>query len=157
TQFYGWRTAFMVVGLPGVLLALIVWLTLREPPRGHSEKGGGDAAAPDFWSCIRYFVRRGSFIHLALAGALFSMAAWGGTAWMPAYFIRVHGMTPAEVGTWLALIIGTAGVVGVLSGGSIADRVAAARGDDRWYVWVPALSLFAALPFAFFVYLWPEP
>jgi predicted MFS family arabinose efflux permease len=157
TQWYGWRTAFLVVGIPGILLALIVWLTLREPPRGHSERLDVSGPAPSIMDNVRYFARRNSFIHLCLAAALFGMAAWGGTTWVPAFFIRIHGMTPAAVGTWLALIIGISGVVGALAGGSLADRVAARKGDARWYVWIPAASLLVAVPFAFFVYLWPSP
>jgi predicted MFS family arabinose efflux permease len=157
TQFYGWRAAFMVVGVPGIILALIVWLTLREPPRGHSEKRQVSGPAPSILSSLKYFSGRTSFIHLCLAAALFSMAAWGGTTWVPAFFIRVHGMSPAAVGTWLALVIGIAGVIGALLGGSITDRVAEAKQDARWYVWIPGVSLLVAVPFAFFTYLWPNP
>lgn len=157
TQFYGWRAAFMVVGVPGVVLALIVWLTLREPPRGHSDHVKLSKPAPSILSSLKYFGRRTSFIHLCLAAALFGMAAWGGTTWVPAFFIRIHGMSPAAVGTWLALIIGIAGVAGALIGGSVTDRVAEAKQDARWYVWIPGMSLLAAVPFAFVVYLWPTP
>ena len=157
TQLYSWRVAFMVVGIPGIFLALLTWLTLREPPRGHSESKQINEEHVPIASMIAYFVRNRSFRHLCFAGALFGVSAWGGTIWVPAFFIRVHGMSPAAVGTWLALIIGSAGVIGTLLGGSIADRIAQAKNDQRWYVWISSISLFVAIPFAFITFTWPTP
>ena len=157
TQFYGWRAAFMVVGLPGIFLALLVWLTLREPPRGHSENKQFDETHLSIMSMLGYFIKNRSFRHLCFAGALFGMSAWGGTIWVPAYFIRTHGMSPAAIGTWLALIIGIAGVIGAILGGSIADRIVAMKNDQRWYVWISGGTLLIAIPFAFITFLWPTP
>ena len=157
TQLYSWRAAFMVVGVPGIVLAFLVWLTLREPPRGHSENKEMDETRLSMISMIGYFAKNRSFRHLCFAGALFGVSAWGGTIWVPAFFMRVHGMSPAAVGTWLALIIGSAGVIGTLLGGSLADRVAKAKNDQRWYVWISSISLFVAIPFAFITFTWPTP
>jgi len=157
TQYYGWRAALMVVGLPGLLLALLVRLTLREPPRGFSEKRTVSGPPPHLLKSILYLLGNRSWRNIMFGGTLFGMAAWGATAWVPAYFIRIHGMTPAQIGTWLAFVIGSAGIVGALLGGNIADRVVRRTGDARWYMWISAGALLAAVPFAFFTYLWPKP
>lgn len=157
TQYYGWRAALLVVGLPGVLLALLVRLTLREPPRGFSEDTEVSGPLPSLFSSIWYLLSNRSWRNIMFGGVLFGMAAWGATTWVPAYFIRVHGMSPAEVGTWMALVIGGAGIIGALLGGNVTDRVVRKTGDARWYMWISAAALLAAVPFAFFVYLWPHP
>jgi len=156
-QFFGWRAAFMVVGLPGLLLALVVRLTLREPPRGHSENLQSSGATPSLWSTLRYFMSRPSLRHIPLAGAIHGVGAWGASLWMPAYFMRVHGMTSGEIGTWLAFIFGIAGSLGTLCGGYIADSIVRRTGDARWYTWFCALSILLTVPFTFAVYLWPTP
>lgn len=157
THYYGWRMALAVVAVPGLLLALIVRLTLREPPRGFSEKQPVTGPPPPFFSTVVYLLSNRSWRNIMFGGTLFGMAAWGATTWVPAYFIRTHGMTPAEIGTWLAFVIGSAGIVGALLGGNITDRVVRKTGDARWYMWISAGALLAAVPFAFFTYLWPQP
>ena len=156
-QFFGWRTAFLVVGLPGVFLALLLRFTLREPPRGHSENLQHDGLTPSLWSTIRYFLSRPSLRHIPIAGSIHGIGAWGASLWMPAYFMRVHGMTSGEIGTWLALILGIAGSLGTLVGGYVADGIVRKTGDERWYTWLCALSIMFTVPFSFLVYLWPTP
>lgn len=156
-QFFGWRTAFMVVGLPGVILAVLLRLTLREPPRGHSENLPHSGPPPSLLSTIRYFLSRSALRHLPLAGAVHGIGAWGAGLWMPAYFMRVHGMSSGEVGTWFALIFGIAGAAGTLYGGYLADSIVRRTGDARWYAWFSGLVILATVPFSFLVYLWPTP
>ena len=156
-QFFGWRTAFMVVGLPGLLLALLLRFTLREPPRGHSENLSHSGPPPSMASTIRYFLSRSALRHLPLAGAIHGVGAWGAGVWMPAYFIRVHGMSSGEVGTWMALIFGIAGSIGAFYGGYIADYIVRRTGDVRWSTWFCSIVLLLTLPFSILVYLWPTP
>jgi len=157
-QFFGWRAALMVVGLPGLLLALIVHLTLKEPPRGLSERSATPVQPPpSLPSTIRYFLSRGSLRHLPLAGAVHGIGAWGAGVWLPAYFMRVHGMSSGEIGTWMAMIFGIFGTLGALSGGRIADALVKRTGDYRWYARFSAIVILASMPFAFPVYLWSTP
>ena len=75
-QYFGWRTAFFVVGLPGLLLAVVVRLTLREPPRGHSESlqtSTSVTPADSFPDVLRFMWRLRSFRHLSLAAALHAL------------------------------------------------------------------------------------
>jgi len=104
-QFYGWRVTFFVVGAPGLLLALIVRFTLREPPRGHSENSKTAASTiPTVTEALSYLWGQNSFRHLALGTGLLTLSSYGGATWFPAFLMRSYGMSTGELGTWLALI-----------------------------------------------------
>lgn len=157
-QFFGWRTALMVVGLPGLLLALIVYFTLKEPVRGFSERTAASSQKPSsLLDTIRYFLSRRSLRHLPLGGAVHGIGAWGAAVWLPAYFMRTHGMTSGEIGTWLALTFGICGSLGTVLGGRIADFLVARNRDSRWYAWFSALTILSTVPFVFLAFLWPTP
>jgi MFS family permease len=158
-QFFGWRKAFFVVGLPGLILALVLQLTLQEPPRGHSEglHTSGPSAAEPMRAVLQFLWSLRSFRHLALAAALHAFYGYGSLAFIPAFMIRVHGMTnTAELGAWLGLITGVFAGIGTFLGGSLSDRVAGKRKDARWYLWLPASATLLGVPFTFLFYLWPE-
>lgn len=158
-EHYGWRVAFFVAGLPGILLALVVWATLREPPRGmadgtahlHAQAGEG----PGWQEVMRVLWSRRSFRHLSVAGALHAFIGYGVLQFTPSFYIRTHQLTPLEVGTWMALLAGIAGGIGTFMGGAVSDRLAAR--DARWYMWVPAIATFALAPFAVAQYLVDDP
>jgi MFS family permease len=158
-EYFGWRMAFFVVGAPGLILAVILWLTLREPPRGYAEGlSATDIAASDSIRDVMRFVwRLPSFRHLSLAAALHAFYGYGALAFIPAFMMRVHGMTnTAELGLWLGAIAGVFAGVGTYLGGAVGDRLAGAKKDMRWYVWFPAWATILSIPFAFLFYLWPE-
>lgn len=150
-QTLGWRTAFLVVGAPGVVLAAIVALTLREPPRGHSEGLRSEGAAPSASEVIHFLWRSRSFRHVSLGSAMYAFVGYSVVNWAPSFLIRSHQMTTGEIGTWLALIIGIGGGLGNYLGGVFADRWGAS--DVRGRVWVPAIAMLAGTPFSFIVYL----
>lgn len=159
-QHFGWRSAFFVVGLPGVVLAVIVRLTLREPARGHSEGVQATTSASPalpFAEVVRFMWQLRSFRHLSLAAALHALYGYGVLAFMPAFMMRVHGMTnTAELGLWLGLIAGVFSGIGTFLGGTLGDRFAAIRNDMRWYLWLPAWATLLSIPFSCLFYLWPE-
>jgi predicted MFS family arabinose efflux permease len=140
----GWRLAFVVVGLPGVLLALVVALTLREPPRGHSEGLTSGGAPPSALQVVAFLWESRSFRHLSFASGLYAFVGYSVISWAPSFLIRSHAMSAAEAGTWLSLIIGIGGGIGNYAGGVIADRWA--ERDPRGRVLLPALALALALP-----------
>jgi MFS family permease len=151
----GWRSAFLLVGLPGVVLALIVRLTLREPPRGHAEARRDAGPAPAPFAVMRTMWRLATFRHLAAAATLHAFVGYGLANWNAAFLIRTHGMSLGEVGTWLSLIAIVFGGLGTFLGGYLSDRLAPR--DVRWSLWVPGVSTLVAVPFAVGFYLWPEP
>ncbi|HAK63530.1 MAG: spinster family MFS transporter [Pseudomonadota bacterium] len=154
-ELYGWRVAFLSVGLPGLLLAVVVRLTLREPPRGHADGGARVAAAaqPPIRDVARALWKQKSFRHLALATAVQAIAGYGVIQWVPSFLHRSHQMTSGEIGTALALILGVGGAIGTAAGGYIADRMG--KRDMRWQLWIPAIGAMTGAPFAFGIYLAP--
>jgi MFS family permease len=154
-ELYGWRTAFMLVGAPGVVVALLVFLTVKEPTRGQSDVGSSEAsraAAPRLPVALKYLWQQISFRHMCLAAGLHSMVWYAGSTMNAAFLHRSHGMTSGEAGSWLAVFAGTA-AVGTFLGGYLADRISVRTGDRRWYMWLPGYATLAILPFQFFAYL----
>lgn len=152
SEWLGWRAAFFVVGIPGVLLAAILWFTVKEPPRGLSEnKTEEPADVPPFWDVVKFIFTQKSLIHVMLGATLTSFVGYGFVAWAPAFYIRTHGMSVSEVSVFLALTIGIAGGIGTFGGGWLADKLSAR--DTRWRMWVVAVALLVTSPFGFVVYL----
>lgn len=145
-QFFGWRTAFVVLGLPGIAVAVVLLLTLREPRRGNSERRVDVGAAPRFWSTIGYFLSRSSLRHIPLGGAVQGIGAFATAVWLPAYFMRTHGLNSGEAGNWMAVAYGLGGGVGVLAGGYLADLLVRRTGDQRWYAWEATLASALSAP-----------
>ncbi|HSG91536.1 MAG TPA: MFS transporter [Pseudomonadales bacterium] len=153
---FDWRTAFIVVGAPGILLAILVRFTLREPTRGMSEtvkvETSGDTPAIGF--VFKALWNRKSFRYMSLGAALHAFVGYGVGYWIPAFFIRSHGFTTTEIGTAL-FWLGVPGIIGTFLGGYLGDRMA--RRDVRWYVWLPALATLLSVPFAYYVYTHDSP
>jgi predicted MFS family arabinose efflux permease len=149
----GWRAAFMVVGLPGLAVAVLVRLTVREPPRRGESAAAGDPLPP-FRVVLAHMWARRSFRHLSLAAALFAFASYGFTTWGATFLIRVHGLTVGESGLWMGLILGVGGAIGTFTGGRLCD-VLGAR-DARWMVWIPAIGALGALPLLALFLLLPD-
>jgi predicted MFS family arabinose efflux permease len=150
-EFFGWRVAFFVVGIPGVLLALLVRYTLREPPRGMAEGRVAEVEQPTVMETFRFLWSKRSFRHMAVGGGLTAFVGYGVVTWVPSFLIRSYGMSTGDVGTYLGLILGIPGGIGIALGGYLADRYGAR--DTRWYLWVVAVALIACVPLSFGVYL----
>ena len=144
----GWRKAFMVVGLPGVLLAIIVAVMLKD--RDRPQRGGGDAAAESMWASVRTVLQSRAMVLLLIAGSSASFLSYGKTTWTTIFFQRSHGMTPGEVGFWFGLWGGLAGVAGTWLGGWLADRYG--RKARRHLMTAPAIGMVVAVPLAIGAY-----
>ena len=145
-QVYGWRAAFLIVGLPGIAVGLLLKFTLRELPRGFSDPVRAAVEPPPVAQVLRALWAKSSFRHLSLAAALHNFAVYGVGNWYAAFFMRSHGMSVAEAGTTLAICTVIGGAAGTYFGGMLSDRFAAQRHDSRYYLWVPALSLLLGFP-----------
>jgi predicted MFS family arabinose efflux permease len=152
-EFFGWRLAFFVVGIPGLLLAVFVRLTVKEPPRGMAEGRTASADMPGVLETFTYLLGKKAFRHMAFAGALTAFVGYSWVTWIPPFLIRSYGMGTGEAGTYLGLIIGIPGGVGIALGGYLADRLGGR--DTRWYLWIVSVALLAFVPFAFGVFLSP--
>jgi len=153
-ELFGWRAAFFVVGIPGLVLALLVRFTVKEPPRGMAEGRTAAAEQPGIGETLRYLLAKRSFRHLAFGAALTAFVGYGFVNWTPSFLIRSHGMTTAEAGKWLGLLVGIAGGAGISLGGWLADRFG--RRDTRWYLWIVGVALLVGLPFSIAAFLAPS-
>jgi MFS family permease len=145
-QVYGWRAAFLFVGLPGIVVGLLLKLTLRELPRGFSDPVRTVAEPPPWAQVLRALWAKSSFRHLSFAAALHNFAVYGVGNWYAAFLMRSHGMSVAQAGTTLAICTVIGGAAGTYLGGMFSDRLATRRHDSRYYLWVPAVSLLLGFP-----------
>ena len=145
-EFFGWRTAFLVLGIPGILFALILRFTVKEPPRGLSENmKDAEEKRPSLKAVLQMLWKSRPFRYLALAGGLSTYILYSLNSWLPPFLARLHGMGSGEIGTWLSLLIGIGGGLGYFLGGFLADRMG--KNDKRWYLWLPGIGIFLAIPF----------
>ena len=151
---FGWRTAFLVVGLPGLAAALLVRATLREPERGGLEGMADDGEEASITDVLRHMLSQRTFRHLCLSSGLYAFAAYGFTIWGATFLIRVHDMSLTDTGVAMGLIQGIGGGLGTYVGGVLADRFG--RQDARFLVWVPALGGTLALPLLAVFLFWPD-
>jgi MFS family permease len=145
-EFYGWRMAFFIVGVPGIALALLVKLTVPEPIRGMSDgAAAGSGESLSLGETLRALAKNRTMVHIAMGGALTSFVGYGLGQWLPAFFIRIHGLGIAETATYFGLALGVASAIGTFLGGTLADRLG--RRDRRMYAWLPAGGVLLAFPF----------
>jgi len=150
-EYFGWRTAFLVLGIPGVVYALLFFFSVKEPLRGASENTAATAKSKEsIWQVLALLFSKKSFAYLAAATALHTFCTYGLGNWIPSFLYRLHDMTSVEIGTYLGLIIGIGGGAGTFAGGYLADRFG--KNNKQWYFKVPAFAIIISLPFTFGVY-----
>lgn len=141
---YGWRVAMMAVGLPGLLVALVVWLTVREPIRG-AQDGGGET--PEAQGSLGHMLRRCGRIRtlypLILGIIFLQMMQTGWLTWIPAFLMRVHQLSATKMSAIFALIVGAAALANAVAGVA-TDRLA--RRGARWRLYSCAAVIVVAVP-----------
>lgn len=154
-EYWGWRRAFQVVGIPGVVLGLVVLLTLREPQRGGMEDAAIPSVREPMWQSIRILLQQRSYRWLLAASCCFTLGAAGSGVWIPAWFMRQHGLDAGTVGLWMALLYGGGGLAGALSSGWFCQRLEDPAVPGSGAARVSALSLMFCLPLIPFVFNLP--
>ena len=149
----GWRMTFVAVGLPGLIIAAILFFTVTEPKRGSADKSAAsaDPSAPKFRTVARHMWQVRSTRHLTIGSAIAGFIGYGFTLWMPSFLIRSHGLSATDVGLILALMAGVVGSMGTFTAGKLADVLA--RRDERWRAWVVAVGKTGYVPFLAGVFL----
>ncbi len=151
---FGWRMAFVVVGLPGVLLAGVVWLLLRDPRMSAAAKDLRNQSAKvepvSAKVALREIFGSRAFVLLMVAGSFSAFLSYGKTTWTVIFFQRSHGLTPGETGLWLGLMGGIAGVIGTWLGGWLATRYG--RVNRRHVLTAPAIGMLIATPVQFLAF-----
>jgi MFS family permease len=143
---YGWRYAFFVVGLPGVLMALLT-LAIREPPRGASEEGrAGGQAPPSLIETYRILWRNRLYRWVSVGFVAYTFALGGLVVWLPAFLERYDGMSTAEANQIFGGMTVVSGFLGTFAGGFLGDYLL--RYTRHSYLWVSGLCMFAGAPAA---------
>lgn len=146
-QAYGWRMTFVIFGVPGLILAILIPLTIREPKRGRLDtpRGGADTdKVPPLGEVFRRFVHKRALFHCVAGASIAAFGAYSIISFSAPFFIRAHGATLAEAGVFLGLTGGLSAGIGIFFSGQLTDR--ASRRDARWVVWIPAAGLLLATP-----------
>ena len=144
-ELYGWRAAFFVAGAPGLVLALVVWLTVREPERGQSE-ARVDTARPSIKQTFAFMLGQPAFLWLLAGCMMICVSANAFLAWTSPLLIRTYSAGVGEVSLALGLLVGGLGGLGAVLIGLVCDRLS--RKDLRWRPWIILASAIVALPFA---------
>ncbi|MGK6319987.1 spinster family MFS transporter [Sphingomonas sp. DT-204] len=157
-HFYGWRTAMFVIGLPGLLLALVVWLVVPEPKRGLSDAqlAMEPGARPTLVEGFTSLLRNRAALHLVAAFTITSTIGYGHTAFGPSFLIRSYGFDKLQIATMIAPVAAVLVAVGALASGKLADRLARRHGLHS-QAWMVAALKTVALPFTVAFYLSSDP
>jgi MFS family permease len=146
---YGWRTAFYVMGVPGIILAVIVLLVAREPKRGRldvfAEGATAHPPAPPLGQAIASFFANRTLVLTAVSSAMSAFVGYAGLIWNPQFLEVVKGMSATNVANYYALVLGVTGIIGTFGAGWLVDKLG--HKDRRWFAWVPAIAFALSIPF----------
>lgn len=148
---WGWRTAFMVVGIPGILLALVLPLMIKEvrhkpDPTAAGVSGAGFTAL----EALKEVFGTRAFLYIAIASSVTAFLGYGKGVWALILFQRSHGLSAGETGLLLGVALGIAGIFGTWLGGYLADRFG--KVDKRHMLTTPAIGMAVAAPILFVGY-----
>ena len=150
-QSFGWRSTFVYLGVPGVLIGALTWFTLREPPRGMSDPTRPSIEVPALASVVRRLWSNRTSRYTVLGTFVCAVAFQSINMFIPMYLSRVLGMSTANAAFTYGLVFGVGGFVGIALGGFVADWLSAR--DQRWYAWVPGGATLITAPIAVFMLL----
>jgi len=152
---FGWRTAFYAAGIPGVILALLFWFTVREPERGATEPRGTDLRQATFKEAVGFLAHQRSYLLVLAGGAFVGIVTAINFTWAVTFIVRVHDLTLTEIGLTVGPIRGIIGAGSGILGAIIAQRLG--HRDERWSLLVPAIGSLLAAPAEILFLLAPTP
>jgi predicted MFS family arabinose efflux permease len=152
-QWLGWRLTFVIVGLPGVLLAFAAYFAL---PKNNASTLRGPASplvanAVPLKISARFLWSQATYRYLTLANAIWAFASAGIAMWTAIFIGRIYKFPPAQIGMIMALVVGVIGALGLSVIGTLAQRLD--KRDVRWPLWIVALSSLISAPLACLTFL----
>lgn len=141
---FGWRMTFVLFGVPGLLIAVLIAFTLRAPRAGQAD-GVEHVAKVRVTEAFTVLARQRTYGLLVLAATVQGMLTYGVIQWMPSFLRRNFDLSAGEVGLSFGPVLGIAGIVGLIGAGQIADALA--HRNLRWYSWLSAGALIVSWPF----------
>lgn len=146
-QAYGWRMSFYLVGIPGIIFAIIFRLTVKEPKRIVATQKSSDEHF-SILEVARFMFKKKAFLWMAIGSGLSSYVQYSIANWFPPFLARIHGMTSAEIGLWLSILFGFGGGIGYFMGGFLTDKFRT-RGM-KFYLKFPAYAVLLGTPLLIF-------
>jgi predicted MFS family arabinose efflux permease len=146
----GWREAFWVVGIPGLLLAVFVWFFLKDPRLGRA----APVDAPprlSMWASLKLLATSPAYCLVLSGASLVAFLSYGKGVWVLVYFQRTHKLSVGQTALWVGVILGIAGIVGTWLGGWAADKFGSK--DRRHMLTLPAWAMVLAAPVLFAGYM----
>lgn len=143
----GWRAAFLALGIPGLVVALIVWLTVREPQRGQLDEAAEKPVPTTLLTTLTYIRQHKLAFHLLMGGSVATLWSWGLMWWMPTFLVRSYHMSVGQAGELLGPMHLFAGTAGTLLASWLMSRPAATNPQNviRLLAWVTALTTVPSL------------
>ena len=143
-QYYGWHNAFLVAGIPGLLVAVVFRLTVKEPVRGSTEQKRVDPSQQNLRETLRFMLRQRCYIVLLVGFCFTTFTQFGFGTWTAPFLGRIHHLSSKDIGTYIGTVRAGAGLVGTLIGGYLSDW--AGRRDVRWRIYISAICSMLAGP-----------
>lgn len=137
---YGWHTTLGLMAIPGLILALVVMLVVRDPGR-NSAADSPDHVIP-VGMAIRSLLATRSYVLITIALACSNFVIAGVQNWSPAFYMRAHGLTATQVGAAVATVVGVGSAIGLLAGGWLTQHLI--QRDRRWAMWAASVFTFIA-------------
>jgi len=148
---YGWRTAFIVIGAPGVLLGLLLAFTVRVPPPATTPQTGG--TSEDWQQTLMSLLRTPAFLLIVAAGTIAAVSGYAIGTWNPSFLIRSHGLTMQQAGILVGVGGGLMSTIGTLICGTLTDRLV--KRDPGWQIGTALIATIISIPFGLAYFLWP--
>jgi MFS family permease len=140
----GWRAAFIAAGAPGIALALVFILTVREPQRGARDPQAASLQVTSMTATLRYLAGSRAYVFMALGTVFTGAIVYAMGAWNSSFLVRVHHLSIARIASIVGPIQGVLGGLGVVLGGVLTERLG--RRDERWRIWIPAIAAALVAP-----------
>ncbi|WP_108787876.1 MFS transporter [Erythrobacter sp. Alg231-14] len=152
SQVEGWRVAFVLVGVPGLLLSLIVWRSIKEPPRGYTDPTALQGLEKvSFREALAVLSKKPAYRHIVFGAMLASFVGYGVGQFTTSFLLRTHGLTIQEASLLYGVVLGVMAAIGVFSSGWISDRIS--KKHPNALSWLPALGMGASVPLYAFGFL----
>jgi MFS family permease len=149
-EMYGWRVVFIAFGLPGLVLAPIIYFMVKEPVRvEQAPEMEGDS----LWSTVKGICAIPAFPYIAIAVGFTAISGYGLGNWSPSFLMRVHGLSIVDAGLYLGLVGAVCGGIGAVLGGLLCDRLAA--NNPVWQLRLPAIGILISFPLQVAFLMWP--
>ena len=155
-SFEGWRIAFIAVGLPGVLIAAILGMTIKEPPRGYTDPpnaSGMPTERSGFVTAFKTLMKKPTYVHVVTGAAIASFAGYGIAQFSTSFLRRTHGLSLTEAALIFSLVVGLMAAIGVFLSGFLADKMSVRH--PKALSWMPALGMGLSVPLYWLGYLAP--